>query len=68
MTYYQANTDSEELICDDCGETRWETHPKYGSNVDSRLDEAERTGVRWAWNTIYTSNPVPCSICGRMTK
>lgn len=68
MTYYQANTDSETIICDPCGETRWEVHPKYGSNVDSRLEEAKVTGIRWAWDRIYSSVPAPCSICGGLVK
>lgn len=68
MTYYQANTEADTIICDSCGETRWETHPCYGSNVDSRLAEAETTGIRWAWDIRYSSTPAPCSICHEMTK
>jgi hypothetical protein len=67
MTYYQASTFSEELICDDCGETRWETHPKYGSNVESRLEEADRTGVRWSWVPVYGGKN-KCSLCNGSAK
>ena len=67
MTYYQANTDSEELVCDDCGETRWEVHPKYGSNVDARLEEAQQTGIRWAWDTRYGGDH-KCSLCNGIAK
>ena len=68
MTYYQANTDNEDIICDSCGETSWEVHPKYGSNVDARLEEAEVTGIRWSWVPRYSSDFHPCSICGEATK
>jgi hypothetical protein len=68
MTYYQANTDSEEIICDSCGDTRWAEHPRYGSNVDSRLAEAEMTGIRWSWVPRYSSTPTPCSSCGEAVK
>jgi len=64
MAYYQANTDSENILCDECGDVRWATHPKYGTNVDSRLAEAKATGVRWAWVPRYASNKIACSDCG----
>jgi hypothetical protein len=68
MTYYQANTDNEDIICDTCGETRWDIHPKYGSNVDARLEEAKVTGIRWSWTPVYSSDFHPCSICEGATK
>ena len=68
MTYYQANTDDDALICDDCGDTRWATDPKYGTNVDARLAEAEETGVRWSWTPRYSSDPSTCFMCGGVAK
>jgi hypothetical protein len=68
MTYYQANTDCEELICDNCGDLRWEEHPKYGSNCDARLAEAEKTGIRWSWVPRYSSGLHTCSVCNNPTK
>lgn len=67
MTYYQANTDSEALICDDCGETRWETHPKYGGNVDARIQEAQETDIRWSWVPVYGGTN-KCSLCHKVAK
>lgn len=68
MTYYQANTDDDALICDDCGATRWETSERYGTNVDARLEEAERTGIRWSWIDRYSSDPSTCSMCGGVAR
>ena len=68
MTYYQANTESDEIICDSCGDTRWEQHPRYGSNVDSRLAEAEVTGIRWSWVPVYSSTAMGCHLCGEGTR
>jgi len=68
MTYYQANTESEALICDDCGDARWDSHPKYGTNVDARLEEAEVTGVRWSWVPRYSSDPSTCSLCNGLAR
>ena len=68
MAYYIANVDEDRVICDDCGDTRWETHPKYGSNVDARLEEAQATGLRWSWTPRWSSDPVPCEDCGKPTK
>jgi hypothetical protein len=68
MAYYQANTESDAIICDNCGDARWETHPKYGTNVDARLEEAKRTGVRWSWVPRWSSDAVPCDSCGTLTK
>jgi hypothetical protein len=69
VTYYIANNlDLDTIICDSCGEQRWQTHPKYGTNVDARLDEAQETGVRWGWDRAYSSKAQPCSICKEMTK
>jgi hypothetical protein len=67
MAYYQANTDSDAILCGACGEVRWESHPKYGSNVDARLAEAQETGIRWAWVSRYSSDKMPCSDCGELT-
>ena len=67
MAYYQANTDHEGIICDSCGDERWTTHPKYGTNVDARLEEAEATGVRWSWTPRYASDKVTCEGCGTLT-
>lgn len=67
MAYYQANTDDDVVICDDCGEQRWETNPKYGTNVDARLAEAAETGIRWSWTPRWSSDRVPCSDCGTPT-
>ena len=64
MTYYQHNNELEDLICDPCGDIRWKTHPKYGTNADSRLAERDLTGVQWNWTNNYSTTPVECSICG----
>ena len=64
MTYYQQNNDLEDLICDCCGEARWEQHPNYGTNTDARLLERERTGFSWLWTNNYSTIPMECSICG----
>ena len=63
MAYYQANTDHEGILCDNCAELRWETHPKYGTNVDARLAEADKTGIRWSWTPRYASEAMPCESC-----
>jgi hypothetical protein len=66
MAYYTANTVTDTVLCDECGDARWETHPKYGTNVDSRLDEAERTGVRWSWTPIWGGTE--CATCSGHVK
>ena len=68
MTYYQANTDSEMLICDNCGATRWAEHAKYGTNTETRAEEEKVTGVRWSWVPRYSSNSLTCFICGGVAK
>ena len=67
MAYYQANTDHDGVLCDACGDSRWATHPKYGTNVDSRMEEWERTGVRWSWTPRYSSDKVTYEGCGTLT-
>lgn len=64
MAYYQYNTDCTEVICDDCGDLRWETNPKYGTNTDARLAEREATGVQWNWTNSYSQDKHSCSLCG----
>lgn len=64
MTYYQANTESADLVCDSCGEIMWEPHPKYGDNTEARLKERERTGIQWAWTPNYSADFHPCLSCG----
>jgi hypothetical protein len=68
MTYWNRKTEDAELICDDCGEQRWETHPKYGTNVDSRLAERDATGAEWCWDTVYSQvTKYPCQVCKVLT-
>jgi hypothetical protein len=68
MAYYVANLDVDGVICDACGDARWDTHPKYGTNVDARLAEADRTGVRWSWVPRWSTDPVKCDNCGQPTR
>jgi hypothetical protein len=69
MTYFIANNlDLDVVMCDSCADKRWETHPKYGTNVHARLAEEEETGIRWGWDRRYSSEPRPCVVCREMTK
>jgi len=69
MTYYIANNlESSFVICDECGEQRWETSPRYGTNIDSRLMEATATGIRWGWVPLFSSEATPCLVCGMGVK
>jgi hypothetical protein len=69
MTYYIANDlELDTVICDDCGDSRWEQSPRYGTNVDSRLAEFEATGVRWGWVPLFSSDATPCLVCGKGVK
>lgn len=63
MTYYLANSDTDAVICDDCGEQLWKPHPKYGTNVDSREAYEAATGERWKWVPVFASVEAPCRCC-----
>jgi hypothetical protein len=68
MSYYIANIDDDVVICDDCGDSRWQNDPKYGTNVDARLDEAQETGYRWSWTPKWSSDGTTCADCGGHAK
>ena len=64
MAYFISNIELDIVMCNDCGEQRWEEHPKYGTNVDARLEEAKATGLRWAWTPRWSECGAPCLECG----
>jgi hypothetical protein len=68
MAYYPRQLDLEGVICDPCGEARWPSHPHYDTNTDTRIAEADSTGVLWCWVPIYSHTPSPCVMCGTPTK
>lgn len=68
MTYWNRKSDNDEVICDDCGDSRWESHPKYQTNVDDRIRERDETGADWCWDTVYSQvEKFDCLVCGVAT-